>query len=144
MRKLTVLVVIVFCLAIINFQRVSADDTSIEKAIFDKVNAIRIENNLNPLDENTELKNAANIRATEITLNFSHTRPDGSDWYTVDENIVYGENLARGYETAEDVVNAWMESPKHRKNILSNKFTTMAISLTSKDSRNYFAQEFGA
>ncbi len=91
MRKLTVLVVIVFCLAIINFQRVSADDISIEKAIFDKVNAIRIENNLNPLDENTELKNAANVRATEITLNFSHTRPDGSDWYTVDENIVYGE-----------------------------------------------------
>lgn len=75
MRKLTVLVVIVFCLAIINFKRVSADDTSIEKAIFDKVNAIRIENNLNPLNENTELKDAANVRATEITLKFSHIRP---------------------------------------------------------------------
>lgn len=55
-----------------------------------------------------------------------------------------GENLAKGYETAEDVVNAWMESPDHRKNILSNNFTTMAVSVVIKDNKKYFTQEFGA
>lgn len=128
---------------VINFQVVFADEP-IETEIFDKINEIRIENNLNPLITNQELKDAANIRANEIIISFSHTRPDGSDWYTVDENIVYGENLAKGYETAEDVVNAWMESPDHRKNILSNNFTTMAVSVVIKDNKKYFTQEFGA
>lgn len=78
---------------VINFQVVFADEP-IETEIFDKINEIRIENNLNPLITNQELKDAANIRANEIIISFSHTRPDGSDWYTVDENIVYGGKLS--------------------------------------------------
>ena len=38
-----------------------------------------------------------------------------------------GENIAKGYTSAEAVVNAWMASASHRANILSEKYTSMGI-----------------
>ena len=38
-----------------------------------------------------------------------------------------GENIAMGYTTAADVVEAWMASPSHRDNLLSERYTTMGI-----------------
>ena len=114
-----------------------------ETAIFNKVNQIRTSYGLNTLKEDASLDSAASVRASEITDKFSHTRPDGSDWYTVNEDVMYGENLAEGYKTADDVVDAWMASPDHKANILKADYTTMSVSMTSKDGRNYWAQEFG-
>ena len=108
-----------------------------ETAIFNKVNQIRT------LKEDASLDSAASVRASEITDKFSHTRPDGSDWYTVNEDVMYGENLAEGYKTADDVVDAWMASPDHKANILKADYTTMSVSMTPKDGRNYWAQELG-
>ncbi|SEA71435.1 Cysteine-rich secretory protein family protein, partial [Oribacterium sp. KHPX15] len=89
------------------------------------------------------LETTSVVRANEITTKFSHTRPDGTDWYTVNANLQYGENLAEGYNTADDVVNAWMASPTHRANILKPDFKTCAISTTTQNGRTYWAQEFG-
>lgn len=114
-----------------------------EATILDKVNQIRTSYGLSTLRYDASLENASSVRASEITVKFSHTRPDGSDWYTVNEDLVYGENLAEGYKTADDVVDAWMASPEHKANILKSDYTTMSVSMTSKDGRNYWAQEFG-
>ena len=40
----------------------------------------------------------AQVRAQECEKSFSHTRPNGTDWWTVDSNLMYGENLAKGYD----------------------------------------------
>ena len=77
-------------------------------------------------------------------MSFSHTRPNGSSWYTVNSKIMGGENLAYGYYDANSAVNAWMDSPTHRENILWPEFTKVAISVYAADDGTYYwAQEFG-
>ena len=114
-----------------------------EAEVIAKVNEIRVANGLNTLRYDASLEASAAVRANELNVRFSHTRPDGSDWYTVNPDLMYGENLADGYNTADAVVNAWMASPAHKANILKPDFTTVAVSTTVKDGKTYWAQEFG-
>lgn len=114
-----------------------------EAEVIAKVNQIRVANGLNSLRYDASLEGAADVRANESTVRFSHTRPDGSDWYTVNPDLMYGENLADGYNTADAVVNAWMASPEHKANILKPDFTTVAVSSVVKNGKTYWAQEFG-
>lgn len=54
-----------------------------------------------------------------------------------------GENVAYGYRTAEAVVNAWIKSDGHRRNIENIDFTDFGISTKQDDEgRNYFTQMF--
>lgn len=112
-------------------------------AAFDKVNSIRVQNGLAPLSWSVQIENAATVRAQELVRSFSHTRPDGTPWYTADVNSLYGENLAEHYRSAEDVVNAWMASPTHKANILKGEFKSGAISVYEINGTLYWAQEFG-
>lgn len=114
-----------------------------EAEVIAKVNDIRVANGLNELRYDASLEAAAAVRANELNVRFSHTRPDGSDWYTVNPDLMYGENLADGYNTADAVVNAWMASPEHKANILKPDFTTVAVSSVVKNGKTYWAQEFG-
>ena len=94
-------------------------------------NAEREKADLPPLNYHSELQQLADTRAAEIDYysgHFSHTRPDGSEWHTVFGNghIDYraiGENIAFGQQTPAEVVQAWMDSPGHRANILNENFT---------------------
>lgn len=114
-----------------------------EAEVIAKVNEIRVANGLNTLRYDASLEASADVRADELTVRFSHTRPDGSDWYTANPDLMYGENLADGYNTADAVVNAWMASPEHKENILKPDFTTVAVSTAVKNGKTYWAQEFG-
>ena len=62
-------------------------------------------------------------RAKEISVKFSHTRPDGTDSTSILSE--YGipdyngsENIAAGYTCPEDVIEGWMNSPGHRVSLL--------------------------
>lgn len=112
-------------------------------AVFDKVNQVRAEAGLEELVWCDELAEAADIRAKEIQEAFSHTRPDGSEWWTVNREIIYGENLAKGYQDAESVMSAWMESSEHKDNILYAGFESIGIAVFEYDGKWYWAQEFG-
>lgn len=84
------------------------------------------------LNQNSKLQKAADIRATEIKQTFSHTRPNGTTAYTVlgEVSISYttwGENIAYGQKTPQEVVNAWMNSPGHKANILNATFKEIAV-----------------
>lgn len=114
-----------------------------EAEVIAKVNEIRVANGLNALRYDASLEATATVRANELNVRFSHTRPDGSDWYTVNPDLMYGENLADGYNIADAVVNAWMASPEHKANILKPDFTTVAVSSVVKNGKTYWAQEFG-
>jgi len=111
---------------------------------FALVNAQRTASGLPALAWSDGLASAAQVRAQEITSYFSHTRPDGSSWWTVNSTLQYGENLAKLYQSSSSVVDAWMNSPTHRANIMDSNFATigMAIYQTS-DGSWYWAQEFG-
>ena len=92
---------------------------------------------------NSGLEQASAVRAVEASQSFSHTRPDGSDWWTVNSNLMYGENLAKGYDSAESAVQAWMASPTHKANIMDAEFTSGAIAIHVSNGQWFWAQEFG-
>ena len=108
------------------------------------VNQQRAAIGLKPLAWSSSLTNAANVRSSEISTLFSHTRPDGRSWYTVNSRIQGGENLAYGFSSPESALQAWMQSPTHKENILWPTFKSIGISIYVSDNGTYYwAQEFG-
>ena len=114
--------------------------------VLNLINQIRKENGLNELTMDYTLIQVANVRSEEATRNWSHTRPDGSAWWTVHQQYglygKFGENLAYGQESPDEVVQAWMDSEGHRANILTSDFTTIGISCYYNDGEYYWSQEF--
>lgn len=111
---------------------------------FNELNEIRASAGLRKLKWDQNLETVSDVRAKECEQSFSHTRPDGSQWYTVNSKIQGGENLAFGYDTASDAVDAWMNSPTHKDNILYGDFRKCAISVYQDDNDTcYWANEFG-
>ena len=97
------------------------------------VNAERAKYCLNALSaDNEKLNKAAEIRAEEIASVFSHTRPNGTDCFTVlmeqgVSNRAMGENIARDRLTPEEVVEGWLNSSGHRANILNGSYTHIGV-----------------
>ena len=106
------------------------------------VNERRSQAGLKALNWDDSLAACAMVRATELPDKFSHTRPNGQDWYTVCPDMMYGENLAYGYSTAEEAVSAWMNSPSHQENILYPGFVSCGIGVYEYNGRFYWGQEF--
>ena len=122
----------------------SVGANSLEALTLSEINDIRVAAGLNPLLYSENLTQAALIRAMECDRLFSHTRPNGADWYTVDPAIMYGENLAQGYSDPGTLTTAWMNSPAHRELILDEGFTTCGIgSFKAANGVVYVAAEFG-
>ncbi|WP_447003848.1 CAP domain-containing protein [Saccharothrix isguenensis] len=76
---------------------------------------------------------------------FSHTTPEGVDFAERMRAAGYpspgGENIAKGQRSAEQVMNSWMNSDGHRRNILNCGFSTIGVGL---DTRGwYWTQNFG-
>ena len=112
--------------------------------VFNLMNQQRAAQGLSQLVWSDALTSAAQVRANEITTSFSHTRPNGSAFYTVDSNVQYGENLAKLYQSADAVYTAWMNSPTHAANIMDAGYKTVGIAVfLASDGNWYWAQEFG-
>lgn len=92
---------------------------------------------LPPLAENVELDAAAARKAQDMFNRqyFEHVSPDSKNVGDLVEAIGYeyiavGENLALGnYKDDQELVQAWMDSPGHRANILSTKFTEIGVAV---------------
>ena len=111
--------------------KTSANTSNFAKEAFDLINAERAKKGLPAYSYYTAGQNAANTRAKELMTYFSHTRPDGSKWYTVvglgDSCKMGAENIARGCASPEDIVAAFMGASDNRANILSTKYTHVVI-----------------
>ncbi len=119
--------------------------SSIEQEVVRLVNIERQKAGLAPLKIDTELSKVARLKSEDMKKKgyFSHTSPTyGSPFDMLKQfNITYktaGENIAKGQKTAQAVVNAWMNSEGHRRNILSKSFTHIGVGHTS----NYWTQLF--
>lgn len=123
-------------------------DASYAAQVVRLVNEERAKEGLPALTVDTGLTAAGNVRAKEIVASFSHTRPDGTSFATAikEQGVSYrnaGENIAWGQKTPEDVVNAWMNSPGHRANILNGNFTRIGVGHYQNGSgTNYWVQLF--
>jgi uncharacterized protein YkwD len=108
------------------------------------VNKARSDNGLPPLSRNGSLDAAADVRSSEIAVQFSHTRPNGTDCFSVFPSgyTAMGENIAQGQVNAQDVMNAWMGSEGHKANILNASFTQIGISCYYDGSTYSWVQDF--
>ena len=96
-----------------------------EKEVIRLVNEERTKAGVAPLEMELSLMQSCDIRAEELTVLFSHDRPNGESWYSVIEmeSKLSGENIAYGQRDAKSVMATWMNSAGHRANILNPNFT---------------------
>lgn len=126
----------------------------ISATLVDLTNNDRKSDSIGPLKINPKLVEAAQAKADDMASKgyFAHTSPDGrTSWsWFADAGYKYsyaGENLAVNFSDSEDVVQAWMDSPTHRANIMNGKFTEIGIATAEgeyKGKRTIFVvQMFG-
>lgn len=113
----------------------------------DLVNEQRAANGLSALTLSSGLSTVAQAKAQDMKNNnyFSHTSPTYGSPFEMMKTFgitfrTAGENIAMGYATPKAVVNAWMNSPGHRANILNANYTQMGIGYV--ESGNYWCQMF--
>ena len=110
-------------------------------------NSARGQNGYAALVEDGALSEAAAVRAREIARSFSHTRPSGASFSSAlsESGVSYlraGENIASGQKSASEVVNAWMNSPGHRANILNSSYSRIGSASVNVDGTLYWVQLF--
>ena len=110
-------------------------------------NSARSQNGYAALVEDGALSEAAAVRAREIARSFSHTRPSGASFRSAlsESGVSYlraGENIASGQKSASEVVNAWMNSPGHRANILNSSYSRIGSASVNIDGTLYWVQLF--
>lgn len=108
-----------------------------QQELLDYTNQARKDNGLEPLTLNPELISAANGKAQHMFANnyWAHFAPDGtSPWQFIRDSgyryVFAGENLAKGFTDSKSVVDAWMNSPSHRDNLLSDKYKEIGFSVS--------------
>ncbi|USQ85633.1 CAP domain-containing protein [Streptomyces phaeoluteigriseus] len=112
------------------------------------VNSERAKVGCSPVTLNAKLSQAAQAHSADMASHntMSHTGSDGSDpgqritragylWST------YGENVAYGYSTPEQVMAGWMASAGHKRNILDCRFKEIGVGVAQPGS--YWTQDFG-
>lgn len=100
-------------------------------------NEYRQNNKLEPLLENSKLILSAEKKAEDILNNqyFEHVSPKGIGVGDLGlefkyDYILIGENLAMGnFRDSQELIDAWMESPGHRANILNSKYTETGVAI---------------
>jgi uncharacterized protein YkwD len=116
-----------------------ASNISIQEVV-NLTNQKRAEAGLSALSLNQTLSNAAYVKGADMISKdyWAHVSPDGTQPWAFFKNAGYryryaGENLARDFSNATEAVNAWMNSPTHRDNILNSKYKEIGIGVIEGD-----------
>ena len=119
-----------------------------EQEVFTLLNQERAVQGLHLLAADTALIAAARAHSQDMSQNnyFSHTNLQGKSagqrmleaGYSLN---AWGENIAAGFTTPASVMNAWMNSPGHRANILGASFCDVGVGYESQG--GYWTQDFG-
>ena len=109
------------------------NESSYAEQMLRLVNEEREKVGVSPLELDSTLTAAAQIRAKEIIEVFDHTRPNGKACKTVLEELGYegdyaGENISKGtFEEPESAMELWMDSKGHRENILNPDYKYLGV-----------------
>lgn len=96
---------------------------------------------------NASLQRGAMIRAKEISIKFSHERPNGESFTTILNECgaghISGENIAAGQKSPELAVKAWMNSQGHKLTMLNKENLYIGVGFyQDNDGRYYWVQNF--
>lgn len=124
---------------------------SFAQQVVELTNAQRAANGCGALTVNTTLTSVAQAHSADMAANnyFDHTDKQGNDPFARMRAAGYsfsyaGENIAAGQQTPAAVMDAWMNSPGHRANILNCHFTEIGVGYATGGSYGkYWTQDFG-
>lgn len=122
---------------------------SFDGQIIKLINRERALSKLAPLKEGNAMDEIALQRLNYVTTDWSHEATiSGMTYIKIAHEInvqykVIGENLARGYNTPEAVIKAWLESPEHKKNLLDPDYTYVGIQTIYYQDHPYTVAIFG-
>ena len=119
------------------FVKPSQETLDLNKVIYE-TNVARAKNKLTELKENKILNLSAEKKLKDIIENqyFEHISPDGVGVDKLSEEVGYeyiliGENLAMGgFKDEKALVDAWMGSFGHRKNILKSNYSELGVAVS--------------
>ncbi len=121
-------------------------NTELELEILQLVNQYRLSQSLDPLQMNSILVQAANSHTDYMieAKGISHDKWDERVSNLQDElgSSAFAENVASGQRTAQEVVNAWLNSEGHRRNIEGNYRLTGISARRNQEGSYYFTQIF--
>lgn len=124
--------------------------TQFEQKVVELVNQERVQAGLKPLVHDGQLSQVAKLKSEDMRDKkyFSHTSPTyGSPFDMLkQQGVSYrtaGENIAAGQNSPEQVVQAWMNSPGHKANILNSQYNYIGVGYASGGSYgHYWTQMF--
>lgn len=120
-----------------------------EAEVLKLVNVERAKVGCTPVAANSALTELAEAFSGDMAARgfFDHTDPDGATpWDRAAKAAVTGlggENIARGQSDAAAVMEAWMNSPGHRANILNCDFKTLGVGVHLAPGGPWWTQDFG-
>lgn len=139
---------------------IPVQNDAFEQSVVEQTNQIRMAAGLSPLKRVGALSLSARYHAADMSNNnyFDHNTYDRvedqlvgvcdtwnriSGYYT--GWLALAENIAAGQPTPEEVVNAWMNSPDHRENILSDQYSEIGVGYYQGQGEYlyYWGQNFG-
>lgn len=126
-----------------------SDETNIEE-ILSLTNEERKSNDLSELSLSTTLCEIAQLRAADMAENnyFAHVSPTDETAFSLLQTygILYfnsSENIGKGSVSNERMVQTWMDSTDHRKNILSETYHQLGVGIAkANDDTIYWVQIF--
>jgi uncharacterized protein YkwD len=102
-----------------------------------------------PLTASSKLTTAAQAHSADMAKNnyFTHDSQDGTSPFDRIKALGYNfraaaENIAYGQGTAASVMDAWMNSPGHKANILNCTYTQIGIGYALRSGTPYWTQDF--
>ncbi|MBN3930912.1 CAP domain-containing protein [Streptomyces verrucosisporus] len=125
------------------------EETAAEAEVLRLVNLERAEAGCRPVTADPELARLAEDFSRDMAARefFSHTGPDGeTPWDRAEAagiDNLGGENIARGQADAQAVMDAWMDSPGHRANILNCDYRTLGVGAHFAEGGPWWTQNFG-
>jgi len=122
-----------------------ADAQAVREAMLAVVNAARLVEGRPPLVLDPRLSTAAQAHAQDMLARtyYAHQSPEGSmprqrvlaTGVTAD---LVAENLAAGQTSVENVVDAWLHSVDHRRNMLDPRFTRLGVGIAVGSERHKY------
>ncbi|OWZ14730.1 SCP-like extracellular protein [Phytophthora megakarya] len=129
-----------------------AQSSDMLSAMLARVNKERANANLPPVCANRKLQSSSQRHSDDMAQH-NYMAHDGSDGSTMSQRITeagykwsaVGENVAAGQVDVQAVMDAWMESPEHRENILGEYAMLGATYAFKEDTeyKHYWTQDFG-
>lgn len=121
---------------------VEPDPEVYARQVLEETNKVRAKHGCAPLVMHPTMQKAAMARAKELSVKFSHTRPNGRPGYLIGPEFgvagIFTENIAMGQGSPKEVVADWESSSGHLVAMLSGDAKTLGAGFCKGDDGVYY------